>query len=398
MGYSPMSTDGFLNSLSRSQVDVKSFAHLATIKKAPLFNAILRGDGIFKEQTSDHVEWGVSTQVKDGVTFAQDYRGASRRGAPADAIKCSYRLPLQEMVCEQHDERELLKFRNQGVKFLENHLDEQEQQWNEGLVIDQEKKLSGVPSSSSDKGSPQGIFWYAQPNRDSNGVIEAAADGGNYGDRMMYGNGTTTTTRNGQDLSLDSNAKLRNWCQSIDHGVDENTVRAFEKFLVKTSFENIPFDLNIRSVGNIKNGPTNTTPDMKMRTGGRILCNSADYIAMAAFVNAYSPDDTGGEAVKFGKPRFMGFEREYQPLWDSSEEVYLDGEGTVWPYSPMVIIDWSKWRLDHMGPLWKKTPWKADAAVNTHYVVSRSASAQYNLRPKSDIRSALGLFYRTTAA
>lgn len=388
-------TTNLLNKMKEKEIKAKSWVHLATTQTSPLFRAVIKGDGIIKEQSSDKVTWGAGVNALDDAVFGQDYRGAARRSAPLPSVKCDYFLPLQEAKQQTYDVRELSAHMNAGYQKFGDYLGEQDDQWREGIMNDQEKKLAFVPANSSDKYSPQGIMWYCQPNRDNSGVIEAAATGGFLGDRMMYADGTTTQTRNGLDLSVQANSKFKNYCHSIDPDINEDTVKAFRKAFRLTSFMRLPFASERFSTGSLKNSEQ-TSMNMKLATSTRIYCNGADFDALAAYVDAVSPDDTGGDAIKFSNPKFVGLEREWLPVIDPEHAMYLDGEGTIWPYSPMYLINLGKWTMDMKDDLWKPTPWMPNPD-NQHFGVARGASAQYNLRPTNDVRTACATFYRLTA-
>lgn len=394
MPWDVSSTTNLLNTMKKEEIKTKSWTHLATSQRLPILRAILKGEGIVKEKSSDKVTWGVGTRKLDDVVFNQQYRGAARRSEPLPSLQLSYSIPLQEAKAETYDVNELEAHKNAGYQQFGDYLGEQEDQHNEGIATDQEQKLTYVPANSSDP-VPFGLMWYLQPNRASNGTIEAAAEGGFVGDRMMYADGTTTTTRCGQDLSTEAAKKLRNYAHSIDNEITLDTVQAFRRAMLYTSFQMLSFASSRFSTGNLKNAE-NADRNLRLSTSTRLYCNGADFLALAAFVDAVSPDDTGGDAVKFAEPKFAGLQREWLPTLDDQSELYLDGEGTVYPYSPMYIVNWSKWTMDMIGNFWKKTAWVPNPD-NPAFSVMRQARAQYNLRPTNDIRSAGAVFYRLTA-
>jgi hypothetical protein len=391
-----------LNTTRRDEIKVKSWTHLAEVQRLPILRAILKGEGIVKEQGSDQVEWGTGVRRIQNATFGQDYRGASRRSEPLPSIRERYFLPLQEQVCESYDVNELAAHMNTTHQKFCDYLGEQEDQVNEAIAIEQDAKLMYVPQVSGDKYNPQGLMWYGQPNRNAGGVIQDTLDGsgrrtgGYFGTRGMFQDGTTTTTRNNIDLSLEIHSKKRNYCRAIDGEINEDVVQAFEEASILMSWQMLPFTSQRFSKGNIRNETdTAMRPGLKMAKSTRLYVNKIDAMALRSYVEQVSPDDTGGDAVRFNAPKFLGFEYEWCPTIDPTSPVYLPGEGTVYPFRPMYLVNWAQWHLDMVGEFWNKTKWSPDPD-NKDFKVSRSARAQYNLRP-TDIRKAIATFYRMSA-
>lgn len=395
MGISVYDSASLLNSISEGDIDASSFATLASAQNLPLTRAVETGANIKKVATSDYTRWGLGFNKMSGP-YATQYRAALRRDTPRPTSKLALRLNKHEVADEAFDNDEIDSHRKAGETAFADFLK---------TIIDQaaiaraeytERQLMYVPNAANDETGTHGVMTWLQPARNNSGVVVANDDGGFTGDRVLWSDGTTHTTGiAGVDRSLAANAKYRNYNVSIPEEVGADAVQALRKGLAYTGFQKHVFASERVSYGNLKNGASGDMAELmgRMQTANRLICGMEDFQAWSNYVESISPDDNGGDAVKFNKVRVAGCLLEYSPLLDPDHELYLDGEGTIYPTRPLYLVNWAKWVLPHLNGLWDPTEFMPDPQ-NPGYQVIRQRRATFNLRPQNDLRPAGMVMYR----
>lgn len=395
MGLSIYDSTTLLNTISDGDINPDSYAQLSAAQQLPLLRIVETGRGLQKTETSDYTRWGLGFATMEGATYGTQYRGAMQRSTPRAGKKLALRLSKHENSGEAYDVDEISSHRATTTQFTD-FLKSIQDQNNLDIAYYTERKLMGVPQDTSDEYGVHGVMTWLQPKRNSSAVIQANTTGGFNGDRVLYADGTThSTTLAEVDRSADAYAKYRNYNHSIGTEIDDDTILAIRKALRVTGFNKLSFASERVSTGNLKNIASQDPHEYvnRQETGNRLLCGPTDFDALNTFVEMNASDDSTGDALKFGKKKVVGLTTEYTPLLDSTHELYMDGEGTIYPTSPMYLVNWSKWLLCKNGEMWKPGPYMPDPQ-NPTYQVIRQRRFTFNLRPKNDLRMAGACFYR----
>jgi hypothetical protein len=399
MGISVFDTASLLNTASLGDIKADDFAYIARSNRLPTLKMFLNGGGIRKQQSGDYDRWSLLFGEMDGATYGTDYMDEMRVVPYATNVLAEMRLPIIENSSEIYDVRQVASHAKMGKTRFCDFLKTIQDQNNYNISFKCNRLMLGVPQSLTDKEAILGLQTYAQPSRNAGtGAIEANTAGGYTGQRVFWGNATHTATLNGIDRSLAANAKYRNWNKSIPHEVGAQTIRAIREAVTETGFESLPMASERYSTGNLKGGGSSDPAEINGRseTSTRIILGRQDLHDLQEYVDQSSPDDNRGDAIKFQNTRVGGFKLEWEPMLDPNSDVTMPGYGTVWAYRPMYIFNAAKWKMVSNGGFMDPTDYMP--SPKNGYQVYRQRSAQFNIRPTNDIRSAIALLYRTTAS
>lgn len=389
-----------LNTVSDGQIKPQHYAYMAKQRRMPLFKMAM-GGAIRKDESADFSRWGLGFGNMDGATYQTDYGQGMQSVNPGNIKQLEQRLPLFENSSEKYDLRQAkshAKTNTQFTGFVQGIID---QNMND-IGNFTERKLHGVPATASTL-DVLGLFAWLQPRRNaSTGAVEAQAAGAYDGIYTVYGNGGAgTASICNIDRSSDEFKRYRNWCQSIDHEIGQNTFLAIQRLLLNTGYETLPFATERYSTGSLKNGGTIEPNQAIGREAAvaatRILCQTEDFLALQNYVEAVSPDDNQGDVYKFGTIKIAGIKLEEDPYLNPTGDTAMAGHGTIIPHRPIYVVNFAKWLIPHNGGLWEAGSLIPNP-LNPTFQVLRQRSAQFNFRPLNDLAQSGGVLYRMTAA
>lgn len=389
-----------LNTVSDGQIKPSNYAYLAKQRRMPMTKMVMGGQ-IRKDESADFSRWSLGFGSMDGATYQTDYDQGMQSVNPQNVKEANIRLPIFQNDSEKYDLHKAKSHAKTNTQFT-GYVQAIQDQNNNNIADFTERRLMGVPLTSSTL-DVLGLMAWAQPKRNSSTfAIEANANGGFDGIYTLYSNGSSgSATICNIDRSDDTYKRYRNWNQSIDHEIGQATFQALQRLLLNTGYETLPFSSERYSVGSLKNG-SQITPEKAIGremavAATRILVGTDDFLALQNYVEAVSPDDNQGDIYKFGSIKIAGVKLEETPYLNPTGDQTMPGYGTIWPYKPMYVVNFAKLLVPHNGEIWKPEGLIPNP-LNPSFQVIRQRRAQFNMHPINDLAQTLGVLYRTTAA
>jgi len=371
------------------QIKLEWAAHVPTAKELPFVKMFAADAGGMTEPCAGAVEWEMTTKAGGSGLIAQGgLAGPISQIAPPIPIRKKAEICVFENYDETWDVNELT-LNTKGRKVMD-YKDAKVAPIEERIATDLENQLIGVPQNAADKKNIHGIFTYFQPTRQSDGTVIANDKGGHTGNRIVWRDGTNSTSLHGYDRANDPNDS--NYNISVPSGAwGPEMSEAIIRTSLKTTFQEIPM-LTPKQVYNNwkgKRGADNQdSAGTMMASSGRIFMGEEDWVAWNQYVLNVSPDDTKGDPFMFARKQLSGFDPKHAPLFDSLPA----GSGTtqVFPNRPIVFLDMAQIKLCvHDNKLMQRqAPWNP-----TPFQVCVPRRGMFQLVAKY-VKLAGGLIYR----
>lgn len=391
-----------LRTASLGEIKDSHYAYLSRDRKRVMAKMAFASKLKFDE-SSDKSTWGLGFEtMSEDATYQTSYLQGMQSADVKPMKQLEMYLPLFQNDSERYDEAQARAHAKSNTKFT-NYLQSIQTQVMDTVSSKTNKLLWMYPSSTTGLSEQvHGLLTWIQPQRNaSTGAIEANSTGGLTGQLTVCADSTKTATLVGVDRSSDTYARYRNWNQSTSPETNQDTFLAIQRAMLNTNYETLPYSTSQYSVGNLKGDGTREVNDIVNKSNAaaavRILCDSEKFLSIGQWIETISPDDSGGDSLKFGEKKVSGIKLEECPELNATGQSALPGLGTQRPYGAIYIVNFAKWIVPHNGPFWQPGPFKDDPR-NPSYAVLRQRRAQFNFRPLNDIQPAAALVYSTTAA